>query len=95
MSRVEGVQVRREPANDRQSLRMPVGIGRWRQRRPPDRKLGRDRLLAAIFEPHEEQAEQLLGSRELVTKRAAHRQVPSEMLLEHGHDRASGHGRAS
>jgi hypothetical protein len=57
--------------------------------------LGRDRLLAALLEPAEELCQQLLGARESVAQRAAHRQVAGQPILERRHHRASGHGRAN
>jgi len=57
MGGIERVQMRREPANDRESMRVPVGIARRRKRRPLERQLGRDRPLSPVLEPPQELGE--------------------------------------
>jgi hypothetical protein len=94
---VQRVHVRGEAADDREAVRVPVGAGRLGQRRPRKRRGGRDRLLGVLVHPGDELGQQLLGAREPVAQRAAHRQVAGEPVLERDHDRppSSGHGHAS
>ena len=95
MHGVDRAQMRREAPHDRQPMAVPVRARLRRQRRPLERQPGSDNGLAALVEPGEELGQQLAGTLKLVTERPPNGEVLAQALLEHAHDRAPGHGRAS
>jgi hypothetical protein len=91
---VDAVQVGRKTAHDSQPHRAPR-IAAAGKRRPRERVLGRDPRLAPFVQVSEELAEQLLGARELVAERAAHRQIVVQRITQRRiHDAPPGQERA-